>query len=69
MTASDQWTAGASDLCAWGQEEGFAAFVLHTTEAGNVRIIGPQLPPSLVVQMLRAAADSYEAQVAPETLN
>lgn len=60
---SDEWTDAAVDLCAWAQREGFAAFVIHTLENGNVRFAGPQLPPKLVARMLRAAADGYEAQV------
>jgi hypothetical protein len=60
---SNEWTEAASDLCQWAQREGLAAFVIHTLESGNVRFIGPQLPPALVARMLRAAADGYEAQV------
>jgi hypothetical protein len=60
---SEEWTDAASDLCQWGQQEGTAAFVIHTLDNGHTRFIGPQLPPALVARMLRAAADGYEAQV------
>jgi hypothetical protein len=60
---SNEWTEAASDLCAWAQREGYAAFVIHTLDNGHTRFIGPQLPPALVARMLRAAADGYEAQV------
>lgn len=66
---SDEWTDQAVDLCSWAQEEGFAAFVIHTLEDGNVRYAGPKLPTSLVVKMLRAAADCYEKQVPDRALN
>lgn len=69
MSASAELTKAAADLCVWGSEEGVAMFVLHTMDDGNTRFIGPKLPASLVARMLRAAADGYEAQVAPESLN
>jgi hypothetical protein len=59
---SKEFTDAASDLCAWGQEEGVAVFVIHTTDSGNVRYIGPKLPTDLVVKMLRTAATGYETQ-------
>jgi hypothetical protein len=65
---SDDLTLACSDLAAWGQEEGIALFVIHTTEAGGVRFIGPQLPTALVAKMLRDAADGYEAQVTERTI-
>jgi hypothetical protein len=65
---SDELTVACSDLAAWGQAEGVAMFVIHTTEEGGVRYIGPQLPSALVAQMLRTAADGYEAQVVERTL-
>ena len=65
---SDALTAACADLAAWGQQEGVAMFVIHSTDDGNVRFIGPQLPASLVAEMLRNAADGYEAQVVEKTL-
>lgn len=50
----------AIDLCADYQTEGSAAFVIRTMESGDCRVIGLQLPASLVARMLRAAADMYE---------
>lgn len=44
-------------------------FVIHSTDDGNVRFIGPQLPRALVAKMLRAAADGYEAQIEERTFN
>ena len=66
---SAEWDRAAADLCAWAQEEGFAGFAIRTNEDGSVRFVGPRLPANLVAKMLRSAADGYEAQVAPETLN
>ena len=65
---SDALTTACADLAAWGQEEGVALFVIHTTETGGVRYIGPQLPTALVAKMLRDAADGYEAQVEERTI-
>lgn len=42
--------------------EGMPAFMLRTTQEGNVRIIGPRLPRELVCRMLRSAATAYESQ-------
>jgi hypothetical protein len=50
----------AIDLCSDYQHEGSAAFVIRTLESGDCRVIGLQLPASMVAQMLRAAADMYE---------
>ena len=66
---SAEWDSAAADLCAWAQKEGMAAFVLRTTDSGDVRLVGLRLPPEMVAKMLRAAASEYEAQVSPETLN
>src|SRR5690606_37765955 len=66
---SAEWDNAAADLCAWAQQEGMAAFVLRTTDSGDVRLVGLRLPPEMVAKMLRAAASGYEAQVSPETLN
>lgn len=60
---SKEFTNAASDLCAWGQQEGVAVFVIHTMDNGSVRYIGPRLPTELVVKMLRAAATGYETQM------
>jgi hypothetical protein len=65
---SDEFTQAAIDLASWGQEEGVAVFVIHTTEKGNVRLIGPKLPPSLLARMLRQAAFGVERQIEEETL-
>ncbi len=66
--ASKEATEWARDLCKLLQAEGCAGFVIHTTESGNVRYIGPNLPGSVVATMLRAAADGYEAQAPGRTL-
>lgn len=58
----------AIDLCADYQHEGSAAFVIRTMENGDTRIIGLSLPPSLVAQMLRTAADIYEQNMPEENL-
>ena len=60
---SSAFTKAAADLAAWGQEEGVATFVIHTTEEGSVRYIGPALPASLVARMLRQAAYGCEQQM------
>ena len=65
---SDEFTKAAADLAAWGQEEGAATFVIHTTDEGNVRFIGPRLQPSLVARMLRSAAKGFEEQVVEGTV-
>jgi hypothetical protein len=59
----------AMDLCGEYREEGVVAFVIRSMPDGNVRYIGPHLPPKLVSKMLRAAADGYEAAVTLRTVN
>lgn len=59
----------AIDLCADYRHEGSAAFVIRTMENGDTRIIGLSLPPSLVAQMLRTAADIYDQSMSEETVN
>ena len=51
------------------QDVGSAGFCIRTMDDGSVRLIGLSLPPKMVARMLRAAADGYEAQVPPETVN
>lgn len=65
---SDAFAKAAADLAAWGQEEGVATFVIHTTESGNVRLIGPRIPASLLARMLRQAAYGVEQQMNEGTL-
>lgn len=65
----NDWDQSAADLCAWAQEEGNAAFVIRTTDGGNVRLVGPQLPGALVARMLRTAADGVEEQMPAGTMN
>jgi hypothetical protein len=68
-SASAEWLDEACDLCSWAQEEGFPAFVIFAPEDGAASYVGPKLPTSLVVKMLRAAADAYENQVPDRALN
>lgn len=63
------WTDRAIGLCREAQGEGVPAFVIHTLENGNIRLIGVELPPDLVAQMLRSAAEALLAQTEPATLN
>lgn len=65
---SDEFTQAAIDLASWGQEEGAAVFVIHTTDRGSVRYIGPKLPADLVARMLRQAAYGCETQMDEGTL-
>lgn len=58
----------AVDLCRDYQQAGVAAFVIRTTDSGDTRVIGLQLPGRMVAKMLRAAATAYEAQ-AEDTYN
>lgn len=51
------------------RDAGIVAFVVRTTPDGNVRFIGPHLPPALVGKMLRGAADGYEAAIKPRAVN
>lgn len=50
-------------------ELGLAGFSIRTMMDGGVRLVGLQLPTSLVVSMLRKAADGYERQVGETPLN
>lgn len=59
MTNEDRADEGAANVCRDYLELGLAAFVIRTTEEGNVRVIGPQLQPETVAQMLRAAAKAF----------
>lgn len=68
VVVSDEFTQAAADLAAWGQEEGVAVFVIHTTESHGVRYIGPKLPADLVARMLRQAAYGCETQMEEGTL-
>lgn len=61
-----EWYESAFDLVRQAQDQGMAAFVLHTLESGDVRLISLSLPRGMVVRMLRDAADGYEKQAAPD---
>lgn len=63
------WYERAIDLVREAQEAGFAAFMVHTMESGDVRLVGLSLPANVVASMFRAAADQYEAQIAPDVVN
>lgn len=56
-------------LCQAYQDRGEAAFVLHCRQDGNISVIGLQLQPQMIAQMMRTAADVYESAVVPETVN
>ncbi|WP_202844782.1 hypothetical protein [Luteimonas saliphila] len=51
------------------QEDGQIGFALRLLDSGDLRLIGLSLPRKTVADMLRTAADAYEANVEPETLN
>jgi len=51
------------------QEQGQVGFALRLLESGDVRLIGLSLPGHVVGNLLRKAADVYEANAAPETVN
>jgi len=51
------------------QEADLVGFAIRTTAEGNVRFIGLSLPPALVAQLLRTAADAYEQQVPSGAMN
>lgn len=51
------------------QEQGQVGFALRLLESGGVRLIGLSLPGHVVAGLLRAAADVYEANAGPETVN
>ena len=59
----------AVGLCQAYQSVGLAGFVIRTTDTGDVRLIGLQLPPEVVSKMLRIAADAYERDVAAVVRN
>lgn len=51
------------------QEQGQVGFALRLLESGDVRLIGLSLPSGMVAEMLRTAADVYEAQAVQQTVN
>jgi hypothetical protein len=51
------------------QEQGQVGFALRLLESGDVRLIGLSLPGHVVGDLLRTAADVYEASTGPETVN
>ena len=51
------------------QEQGQVGFALRLLESGGVRLIGLSLPGRVVADLLRTAADVYEANAGPETVN
>lgn len=51
------------------QEQGQVGFALRLLDSGDVRLIGLSLPRHVVGDLLRKAADVYEANAAPETVN
>jgi hypothetical protein len=57
------------DFAALCQAAGYAGFAIRTTENGDLRLIALTLPVGIVCQMLRTAADVYEANSEPETVN
>jgi len=48
---------------------GKVGFAIRLLDSGDVRVIGMSLPTHVVAEMLRDAADAYEDQAPPETLN
>ena len=51
------------------REAGRVAYVVRSTDESVVRLIGLQLPVRMVCQMLRAAADGYEAAMRLRSVN
>lgn len=51
------------------QDDGQVGFAIRLLDSGDVRLIGLSLPGSVVADILRSAADVYEAQAGPETVN
>lgn len=51
------------------QEQGQVGFALRLLDSGDVRLIGLSLPRRVVADLLRKAADVYEANAGPETVN
>ena len=51
------------------QEQGQVGFALRLLDSGDVRLIGLSLPRRVVAGLLRTAADVYEANAGPETVN
>lgn len=51
------------------QDDGQVGFAIRLLDSGDVRLIGLSLPGGVVADILRAAADVYEAQAGPETVN
>jgi hypothetical protein len=48
---------------------GAVGFAIRLLDSGDVRVIGMSLPPHVVAEMLRDAADAYEDRAPRETLN
>jgi len=63
------WYESAIELVRKAQDDGKAAFVLHTMDNGDIRLVGLSLPGKLIAKMLKTAATQYEAQSAPDILN
>lgn len=51
------------------QDDEQVGFAIRLLDSGNVRLIGLSLPSGVVASILRTAADVYEAQAGPETVN
>lgn len=48
---------------------GKVGFAIRLLDSGDVRLIGLSLPGHVVADLLRTAADVYEANAAPGTVN
>jgi len=64
-----EWYERAFELIREAQAQGVAAFLFHTLPEGDVRFIGLELPPDLIVRTLRQTATNYEAQISAPTMN
>ena len=63
------WYESAIELVRKAHDDGKAAFVIHTLDNGDIRLVGLSLPAKLVAQMLHTAARQYEAEMPAGTLN
>lgn len=55
----------AYDLCRAYAEFGVVCFVVRNTDSSHVRLIGPRIPASSVLELLREAAKGYEQNDPP----
>jgi hypothetical protein len=61
VTELEQADEDDGTICKMYATLGSAAFIIRTTESGDVRVVSQYPPPAAVAKILHSAADAYLA--------